>query len=98
MQSYVIVHLEDGIFIGIAMGMAFWSECDHVGQTHACAFSSAQAAQEFIDKVFPASLGLWCEPKPVLTVLPDFASTEELCAAGLKAWVNEATPTVGPMQ
>ena len=46
MTRYVIVHERDGVFVGYAMGFAFFSALDPAGQTHAVAFNSRDDAYE----------------------------------------------------
>lgn len=45
--DYVIAHAELGVFVGAAMGLAFWSRLDSVGQTVAATFASEEEALDF---------------------------------------------------
>lgn len=98
MQAFLIVHPEWGVFIGASAGLTFWSEIETCGQDHAVAFSSATSAEETAQALFPTEIAFWCVAKPVTVADPGFASVEEIAAAGYKAWINERTSTVGPMQ
>jgi hypothetical protein len=47
-RSLVIVREDYGVFLGTAMGMAFWSKMDPVGQDCAPVFPSREEALEFV--------------------------------------------------
>ena len=96
-QAFIIQHPEFGIFIGVGLGLAFWSEIDSVGQPAAVAFESEQAAKELLARL-PAEDSLWCEIKPITIAEPGYATVTEIIAAGYKGWFNENTPTAGPIQ
>lgn len=83
----VIVHPEWGIFVGISMGLAFWSAMDCVGQDCVPVMPDEAEARAFID--------VWCitTDKTVFTYCPvqaakHWATIEELDAAGLSEWID----------
>jgi hypothetical protein len=43
-KYYAIVHERDGIYVGTALGLAFFSKLDSVGQQHAPLFTDKQSA------------------------------------------------------
>lgn len=47
-RGFALVHATDGVFLGTAMGLAFWSNLDPVGQEAAVLFPSEQEAAEFV--------------------------------------------------
>ena len=47
-RGFVIVHRDDGIYLGNALGLGFFSKLDPVGQNQAVAFDSIQAATEHL--------------------------------------------------
>ncbi len=96
-SSFIVTHPEWGIFLGAAMGLAFWSELESAGQDSACTFGSEADAKAFIAE-WPQEVSLWCAIKPITTAEPGFATVTELIAAGFKGWINENTPTAGPLQ
>jgi len=48
----VIVHDEMGIFVGCAMGCAFWSNLDAAGQYTVVSFEDQEDARDFAEDVF----------------------------------------------
>jgi len=95
--GFIVTHPEWGTFIGASWGLSFWSELDSAGQACACTFDSEEDAKEFLAE-WPADVSLWCEVKPITTAEPGFATVTELITAGYKGWINENTPTAGPVQ
>ena len=85
MSGVAIVHPEWGIFLGVGMGLAFWSCIDCVGQETAPLMTDEAEARDFIDH--------W-QNVPDRTVftfhavqaVAAWATIEELDAAGLSAW------------
>lgn len=83
MSGVAIVHPEYGIFVGVGLGLAFWSNIDCVGQTQAPLIPDEAQARAFVDS--------WCNSPgadaftyhPVTSADPTFATIEELDAAGL---------------
>lgn len=47
-NSVVITHPEYGIFVGEALGLAFWSKLDAVGQNSAAVFENEADARSYI--------------------------------------------------
>lgn len=47
-SGFALVHATDGVLLGIALGMAFWSTLDPVGQEVAVLFDSEQEAADFV--------------------------------------------------
>lgn len=87
MEKYVIYSEIDGIYLGSAMGMGFWSKLDPAGQEEAVAFDSTEDAWEFVAS--------WeCAPQKDTKVVPvqveseqDFyASMKQIAEAGLPIW------------
>lgn len=85
-QTVAIVHPEWGIFVGIGLGLAFWSALDCVGQDTVPVMTEDEA-RAFIDS--------WpdCPVKsdgftyhPVQIAGDHWATIEELDAAGLSEW------------
>lgn len=95
--GFIITHPEWGIFLGTGLGLVFWSELDSVGQSAAVAFASENEAKGFLDRLSLED-AIWCEIKPITTAEPGCATVTELIAAGYKGWINENTPTAGPLQ
>jgi len=90
-MACVVVHPEHGIFLGTALGLAFWSRLDPVGQPAAPTFASESEAREM--------LATWVEPPTdnlmFCDVIPDdgiYASVAACAAAGLEPWQDEITP------
>jgi hypothetical protein len=50
-MNYVIVHDEYGIFVGCALGLAFWSKMDSAGQPCVCTFATEDDAHQFLDRI-----------------------------------------------
>lgn len=91
--AYVIVSDRDGIYLGNALGLGFWSKCDPAGQNAAVVFPSPEDAFEHLSSwQCEAVPGLRCVP-----VIPDvegYASIQACVDAGLEAWA----PDGGNMQ
>lgn len=90
-HSVVICHPEMGVFLGLGLGLAFWSKLDPVGQDHAPAFDNEAQAEEF--------MASWDNGRPqgatLVAVVPDadgYASVAACVAAGLPGWIDEQMP------
>lgn len=85
-MSVVIVHPRDGVFLGEAMGLGFWSKLDPVGQDAAPTFTSVTEAERFMRS--------WEGGRPEGVVFRavetdrngTHASLEACVKAGLPAW------------
>jgi hypothetical protein len=77
----VIVHPEDGLFLGVGLGFAFWSNLDCGGQSRACTFRDAAEARKFA----ATSLGYEQEGLTFVNIPTslDYADVTVLKAAGL---------------
>jgi hypothetical protein len=95
-MRYVIVTPEWGIYLGCCLGLGFWSKLDPVGQPAAVTFPTQQAAEAHMDA--------WeCARPPGYRLHPipgdsEYATIAECVQVGLEGWIDEATPTEGPMQ
>jgi hypothetical protein len=49
MSVFIVTHREDGVVLGIGLGLVFTAKCDSVGQTHACTFETRDEATGFIN-------------------------------------------------
>lgn len=79
----VIVHENDGIFVGQAMGLAFFTKLDAAGQATVATFLDEADARDFVSTWEPQVDGdafTYAE----VDVDRDFAEIHELCAAGLE--------------
>lgn len=79
----VIVHERDGIFIGAAMGLAFFSHLDAAGQDNVCTFRDEADAKDFVSGWTPP---LDTDAFTYVSVDTEqgFATIADLCAAGLQ--------------
>lgn len=90
-RRYLITHSEDGIFLGEALGLNFFSKLDPVGQDAACTFPDISEAVELLKgwRDFdgnPIRLEAYTFV-PVQPSLPNyFASILDCVAAGLDKW------------
>src|SRR5690606_16333302 len=50
-KSFAVTHPEYGVFVGAALGLAFWSKLDAVGQDRAAVFETAEEAREFFSNI-----------------------------------------------
>jgi hypothetical protein len=92
---YVIYHPTDGVYLGNCLGLGFFANLDPVGQPEAVTFKSEQEALEHLrswdpnpESTFRSDLLV----KPVDTGGAQYASIEQIVAAGLPAWDPDATP------
>lgn len=88
-MSVVITHPEMGIYIGNAMGLGFWSKWDGVGQTQAAVFPSEVEAKAHVASWDERNVVEDYEYATVETEDPDYATVEELRAAGLEDLLGE---------
>ncbi len=99
MRRFVLYSPEQGVYLGNAMGLGFWSKWDPVGQTHACTFASEADAIAHA-RTWPPPLNgdigvlaheVQCAG-PIETGGACFASVAEVQAAGLPGWDPAARP------
>lgn len=77
----VIVHQEHGVFLGLFLGLAFYSRLDSAGQTMAPVFECEVQAQDFLKSWDENNGGHYFVP---LCTTQDMAATvQELQSAGL---------------
>lgn len=96
-MAVVIVHAENGIYLGSFWGMGFWSKLDPVGQPSAVTFPSEEVAIEHM-KTWENSASEG-EGITFKNVIPDdkdgeneYASIAACVSAGLEGWCDELTP------
>lgn len=84
-MTVVIIHPEWGLFVGVSMGLAFWSALDCVGQDTAPVMPTEDDARQFTST--------WClstDPQTFtyhpVQAAKHWATIEELDAAGLSEW------------
>jgi hypothetical protein len=84
-KRFIINSPSRGVFLGSAMGMAFWTKLDPAGQEFACTFKTESDAKSYMSK--------WETPPPsdvVLLVIQaaedDYASIAECVKAGADFW------------
>lgn len=96
-MACVIYSDEYGVFLGVAMGMAFWSRLDSAAQEAAPVFESADEARAY--------LSTWQGDSSLVefvTVVPDvcsgegvaYASSAACIAAGLPGWLTDVPAEV----
>lgn len=88
--AYLLLHADDGVYLGSFAGFGFWSKLDPVGQGAACAFKSSDDAMNFaagLDNSTPNKL-------TTTKVIADqglYASIAACVAAGVDEW-NPSAP------
>lgn len=85
MSGIAIVHPEWGIFLGVGMGLAFWSAIDCVGQETAPLMTDEAEAQTFLDQ-WDTTIDKSVFTFHAVQAVAVWATIEELDAAGLSAW------------
>lgn len=86
--SYILYCEEWGVFLGVAVGMAFWSKLDPVDQVFAPTFQTAEEARPLFE-AFPK-----CDIR-MIQVTPDrgdWASMSECVKAGVPGWLSDQSP------
>lgn len=83
MSGVVIVHPEHGIFVGVGLGLAFWSNLDCAGQTQAPLIPDEAEARAFVDSWRNSPGADAFTYHPVTSAADRYATIEELDAAGL---------------
>lgn len=86
--AYILYCDEWGVFLGVAIGMAFWSKLDPVGQVSAPIFECAEDARPLFE-AFPRQDIRMIE---VVADLGDAASMSECVRVGLPGWLSEQSP------
>ncbi|WP_321967156.1 hypothetical protein [Burkholderia cepacia] len=82
--TVVIYNERDGVFLGTALGLGFWSKLECAGQDAAATFESEKQAREF--------MSTWITRPdhvrfvPVVADCGNYASISSCVAAGLPAW------------
>lgn len=84
MKRYILIHKSDGIFLGHAMGLAFFSVLDAVGQTQAVTFESLEAGHAFLAETGNVWTPELVRFEPVECATDGHATCDELEAAGFK--------------
>lgn len=91
----IVLYCESlGVYLGSALGLAFWSKLDPVGQTHACTFENEVQAREHVNSWDSQPEGIRCVPviadqKRTFADENHYASIASCVAAGLPAWNPE---------
>lgn len=85
-KRFIVIDAEAGVFIGVAMGFAFWSKWDPVGQSFAPSFPTRDAALVFCGTIMQA-----CDlkPSPMECEVADeegYATIDECVKAGAPRW------------
>jgi len=95
-MAVVIYSEENGVYLGSAMGMGFWSKLDPVGQPAAATFEDEAEAE--------THMASWDSGRPdgVRLVKVDadqgtYASIAACVRAGLPGWVDEQTPVANTL-
>ena len=90
-MSVVIYSEEDGVYLGCALGLSFWSNLDPVGQPSAVTFADESEAD--------AHMRTWANGRPegvrLVSVEADegnYASIAACVRAGLPGWVDVDIP------
>lgn len=88
-MRYLIIHPQDGIYLGNCLGFGFFTKLDPVGQDAAVTFETQTDAEEHILS--------WNEPLPgcnVVSINIDhmYATISECVAAGFEAWDPNGYP------
>ena len=98
MTRFVIFSPTEGVYLGSAMGLGFWSKLDPVGQNAAVTFASPSEATECIRSWEPGSAPLDIRFRTVECGGPVeaggvvYATIPEIVAADMPAWNPNANP------
>lgn len=84
-EKFLIAHQEWGVFLGTAMGMAFWSNMDPVGQDCAILFESAEHAAEYVKTWESVPPGITTSPV-LVTEGQTHATMDQCVEAGFRRW------------
>jgi len=92
-RAYVIVHPEWGIFLGAALGLAFFSKVETAGQDAAPTFPTREAAETQVKSWEPydPEYERITYHEIIVTDIRGYASIQDCTNAGLPAWKPEAT-------
>ncbi len=91
-MSHVVIYSEKyGVFLGAAMGMAFWSNLDTAGQVAAPTFEDKAQAYSFLSKWGPQALDALGEIR-IVPVVPDLIGDNRPPAASIQACVHAGLP------
>lgn len=90
-MAVVIYSEENGVYLGSAMGLGFWSKLDPVGQPSATTFEDEAEAETHMaswESGRPEGVRL----VPVDADQDGYASIAACVRAGLPGWLDEDTP------
>ena len=91
-QGIAITHPEHGIFVGHALGLAFWSNQETAGQTMVALFENVEQAKDFV-LLFKEDTGFAGYGFPEVESEDEFGATvDELIAAGLEEHLGLLKP------
>jgi hypothetical protein len=88
-MSIVITHHEDGIYLGHALGLGFWSLLDTAGQSQAATFESERQAREHVASWVDHNDPDEFDYREVACANEFYATVQELKAAGLGEMLGE---------
>jgi hypothetical protein len=86
-MKVIIVHAEWGVFLGICLGLAFWSKLEDGGQTSAPVFNDEADATMFLEG-FPPSVSREHFTFPKVPTVTGHASMADCLKAGVTPWVH----------
>ncbi len=89
MRTYAVVHPQEGVYLGHALGLGFFSLLDSVGQTQAVVFPSRQAARDHVASWDSSNNPDDYRYVALSTASPEFATIVELKEAGLAGMLGD---------
>lgn len=91
MMRYAVVHQQNGLFVGVSLGFAFFARCDAVGQPAAPTFDNEEEAMTFIEQILDQGAGQGFEEYSLHPVECNsvHATIAELKAAGLEPHMGD---------
>ena len=86
-RRFIIEHARYGVFLGVGLGLAFWTDLDDLGSTAAPTFPSQEEAARFAEDFLSAHDSREMRYLEVIADLPQFQASVEACVrAGARGW------------
>jgi hypothetical protein len=86
-RRFIIEHAQHGVFLGVGLGLAFWTNLDDLGATAAPTFPSREDASKFAEDFLSANDPRDMRYIEVVADLPQYQASIEACVrAGARGW------------
>ncbi len=82
-MAHVITDPQNGVLIGLSMGLAFWTALDCAGQHRVCTFEDEAEAKDFAEQILANGMDVSAFTYVEVDTAQPFAGADHLLKAGL---------------